>query len=176
MATSTRSFRRKLHKGTFNNSCVTACVSHKSRNPRKNEVAPKSSSKIDFEGILRMRSKSKSGSGVSLFPCTGKPTSGPSFGPHSRNPSKPTFELLLGYFIFRRLNLVARYSAILRYYSCYTPHSAIPFRGQLDVRYPPLILFCMQAKKCQCDRGMYGGYSAIGLPGKARAIGYSYTL
>ena len=60
-----------------------------------------------------------------------------------------------------RLLLVARYSAILRYYSCYTPYSAIPFRGQLDVRYPPPY-FVYHASKCQCDRGLYGGYSAIG--------------
>ena len=51
-----------------------------------------------------------------------------------------------------------RYSAILRYDSCCTPYSAIPCRGQLDVRYPPLILFCLQAK-CQCDRGLYAGYT-----------------
>ena len=41
------------------------------------------------------------------------------------------------------------------------PYSAIPFRGQLDVRYPPP-LFCLHGRKCQCDRGLYGGYSAIG--------------
>ena len=58
------------------------------------------------------------------------------------------------------VDLVARYSAILRYYSCYTPYSAIPFRGQLDVRYPPY--FVLYASKCQCDRVLYGGYSAIG--------------
>ena len=40
------------------------------------------------------------------------------------------------------------------------PYSAIPFRGQLDVRCPPY--FGLHASKCQCDRGLYGGYSAIG--------------
>ena len=40
------------------------------------------------------------------------------------------------------------------------PYSAIPLRGQLDVRYPPYSL--LYASKCQCDRGLYGGYSAIG--------------
>ena len=51
--------------------------------------------------------------------------------------------------------LVARYSAILRYYSCYTTYSTIPFSGQLDVLYPPN--FALHANKCQCDGGLYGG-------------------
>ena len=58
------------------------------------------------------------------------------------------------------------------------PYSAIPFRGQLDVQYPPLFcLHCKQAE-CQCDRGLYGGDSVIEciVLGKPRAIGYSYTL
>ena len=41
-------------------------------------------------------------------------------------------------FLVRFVDLVNQYNAILRYCSCCTPYSAIPFRGQLDVRYPPL--------------------------------------
>ena len=57
--------------------------------------------------------------------------------------------------------LVARYSAILRYYSCYTPPIArYPSEGSLTCDTPPC---CVQnASKCQCDRGLHGGYSAVG--------------
>ena len=71
------------------------------------------------------------------------------------------------------MNLVARYSAILRYYSCYPPYSAIPFRGQLDVRYPPLS--CLACKQNANAIGVcMGGIARQGAkPGKQRAIGYS---
>ena len=59
-------------------------------------------------------------------------------------------------FFFHLVTLVARYSAILRYCSCYTPYNAIPFRGQLDVRYPPP-LFCFACKQNVNAIGVYMG-------------------
>ena len=55
------------------------------------------------------------------------------------------------------LAILARYCDTI---AAIPPYSAISFRGQLDVRYPPY--FVLHANKCQCDRGLYGGYSAIG--------------
>ena len=50
-----------------------------------------------------------------------------------------------GAFTWEGKGLVSRYSAIPQYFSCDPPpYSAIPFGGQLDLRYP-LCLLCMQA-------------------------------
>ena len=73
-------------------------------------------------------------------------------------------------------SLVARYSAILRYYSCYTPYSAIPSEGSLTCDTPPLILLCMQAN-VNAIGVCTGGIARWGaIAGKQRVIGYSYTL
>ena len=59
--------------------------------------------------------------------------------------------------------LVARYSAILRYYTSIAaipPVARYPSEDGLTCDTPPL--FCFICKQWQRDRGLYGGYSAIG--------------